>query len=223
MSQVDERMGKAGKATGHEREPGRPPPGFRQGEHVLVREVDHDDKNWRVVGPLSYTGNQKTFRVPPDMLTDFASVPRPLVWFLPRYGKYTKAAIVHDYLWRTAVPSGELPRRDADALFRRAMQELDVAFLRRWFMWAAVRVGALSKKDGRKGWWKDAWRVLLLSLLALPIVAPPAVLVLLALVVFFLVELIFYGFLKITRFVKPPKEHERRRKLVNRPKLQIKL
>jgi Protein of unknown function (DUF1353) len=58
------------------------------------------------------------------METDFASVPRVFVWFLPRYGRYTKAAILHDYLWREAVPAGKLRLAEADVIFRHAMHEL---------------------------------------------------------------------------------------------------
>jgi len=33
-------------------------------------------------------------------VTDFASIPRPLWWLLPKWGKYGKAAVIHDYLYR---------------------------------------------------------------------------------------------------------------------------
>jgi hypothetical protein len=42
------------------------------------------------------------------------------VWFLPRYGRYTKAAILHDHQWRDLATNGEISWVDADALFRRA-------------------------------------------------------------------------------------------------------
>ena len=197
------------------------PVGFGPGQHVVVQEMD--DSNWQVVAPLSYTGQRQTFEVPLHMETDFASVPRPLVWFLPRYGRYTKAAIVHDYLWRKAVPAGEITRREADAIFRRAMRQLEVAFLRRWLMWSAVRWGALSKKDGRKDWLKDAWRIIPLTALALPIVVPPALLVVAALVVFYFVELVFWAPLKIASMVKKPAVTEPAVKRVNTPSLLIKL
>src|SRR4029450_10564361 len=107
------------------------------------------------------------FVVPEREGTDFASVPQIFVWFLPRYGRYTKAAILHDYLWRVAVPRGQIDRLQADGIFRQAMRELEVPFLRRWIMWAAVRWGALAKQDGRKGWWKDVWRVVICTLVCL--------------------------------------------------------
>ena len=96
------------------------------------------------------------------------------VWLLPRYGRYTKAAILHDHLWRVAVPAGELSLRDADGILRRALRELGVPFLRRWLMWAAVRYGALKKGGANADWWKEFPRVLLVSIVVVPFVLPPA-------------------------------------------------
>ena len=157
--------------------------------------------------------------VPTGMRTDFASVPRAFVWFLPRYGRYTKAAILHDYLWRHRVADGTggVSRRDADGLFRRVMRELDVPFLRRWIMWAAVRWAALTKPDGREQWLLDAPRVLLVTLVALPFVLPPAILVLLGLAGFYLAELIAAGALTIGRAVKRSLTKEESRKEVPMP------
>jgi Protein of unknown function (DUF1353) len=81
-------------------------------------------------------------------------------------------------------------RLDADGIFRAAMRELEVPFLRRRIMWAAVRWGALTKPDGRRGWWKEAWRVALVTAVALPIVAPAAIVILLTLPIFYLLELL---------------------------------
>jgi hypothetical protein len=62
--------------------------------------------DWSMTASLSWTG---TFRgnvgrllVPASaeqpFETDLASVPRLLTWLVPRYGTYTKAAVLHDYL-----------------------------------------------------------------------------------------------------------------------------
>lgn len=174
--------------------------GFGPRADVLVRPVD--DKNWELRAPLDYQGNEDSFTVPDGMHTDFASVPRVFVWFLPRYGRYTKAAILHDYLWRERAAKGTLRWVDADAIFRRAMRELHVPFLRRWILWAAVRWAALFKKGGRVGWLRESFRVLLISVLALPIVAPPAVVILAAVLIFYLVELAFWVPLRLARLVR---------------------
>lgn len=164
---------------------------------VVVEQLD--DKNWEMRSQLVYEGNRDTFTVPVGFRTDFASVPRPFVWFLPRYGRYTKAAILHDYLWRDRAQKGQLPWRDADALFRRAMHELKVPFLRRWIMWSAVRWAALTKPKGRQGFLRDLWRLLLASLIAAPFVLPAAAVILVSLAVFYVFERIVWVFLELSR------------------------
>src|SRR5688572_16352469 len=104
--------------------------GFSRDAEVIVRQLD--DKNWEVREPFSYTGKRgEPFHIEVGQQTDFASVPRVFVWFLPRYGRYTLAALLHDHLWRDVVPGGKLDYIDADGIFRRAMRELGVPFLRR--------------------------------------------------------------------------------------------
>jgi hypothetical protein len=151
-------------------------PGFHPDSTVDVRAIG--DITWETLRPLIYQGTVDDIVVPEGQGTDFASVPRMFVWFLPRYGRYTKAAILHDYLLRVAVPAGRTSRLDADGLFRQAMRELEVPFLRRWIMWGAVRWGALTEPDGRKGWWKESGRVGLVTIAAVPIVTPAAAVIL---------------------------------------------
>jgi hypothetical protein len=103
----------------------------------IVSVTQVNDVDWLLNEPLVYDGDQQRFTVPAEFVTDFASVPRIFVWLIPTYGSYTKAAILHDYLCRT----GEVTRRDADGIFRRCLLESGVPFLRRWMMWAAVRLG----------------------------------------------------------------------------------
>jgi hypothetical protein len=169
-------------------------------DDVAVEQID--DVSWDLLRRLTYKGKKDRFVVPRGMNTDFASIPRVFTWFLPRYGKYTKAAVLHDYLWRRKAVAGEISWIDADAIFRRAMRELDVAFLRRWIMWAAVRWGALLKKGGLDGWWRESWRVVLITLLALPILLPPAAVILVALLAFYLLELLFWAPLKLASLRK---------------------
>lgn len=193
---------------------------FTPESEVRVKELEESD--WELLRILEYKGNRDHFEVPEGMKTDFASVPRVFVWFLPRYGRYTKAAILHDYLWRNAVRTGELTLAEADGLFRRAMWELGVPFLRRWLMWGAVRIGALTKPGGRKGWLRDSWRAIPLLLLALPIVGPPALVILVALTVFYLVELLVYVPQKLFgRKARAPQDPAA--KEVNAPELELKL
>lgn len=104
---------------------------------LVVTEAIGDSAQWDLVEPLRYEGNRDTFVVPVGFRTDFASVPRVLWTMFPPYGRYTKAAVVHDYLYVSKLVS----RADADGLFRRIMHELGVGRTRRWLMWSGVRLG----------------------------------------------------------------------------------
>jgi hypothetical protein len=186
---------------------------FRLDSTVDVQQVD--DREWRLLSELRYEGNMQAFIVPVGTTTDFASVPRAFVWFLPRYGRYTKAAILHDHLWRVAVPAGELSLPDADGIFRRAMRELEVPFLRRWLMWAAVRLGALAKPGGTKRWLRQSWQVSPLLLFALPLVVLPGALIVVALGLMFVVEWVVYLPLRLNRRIQ--QQRGRSTKAVNSP------
>src|SRR5258708_37796741 len=103
---------------------------------VTLKELSPN--RWEMLEPIEYQGRHQKFYVHVGFKTDLASVPRIFTWLVPRYGIYTKAAIVHDFLCETK----PVNRADADGLFRRMMRELGVQFLLRWMMWAAVRAGS---------------------------------------------------------------------------------
>ncbi|MDQ1636516.1 MAG: hypothetical protein QOJ32_3325 [Frankiaceae bacterium] len=164
--------------------------GFDPDAEVRVRQLN--DVEWEVLHAFTYRDTSGAYNVPVGQRTDFASVPRVFIWLLPRYGRYTLSAILHDHLWRDLVAAGELTYRDADRLFRQALGSQAVPVLRRWLMWAAVRWAALRKPGGTVGWLRDAPLVLLVSLLAAPVVLPPAAVVFVALAVFYLAELVVW-------------------------------
>ncbi len=98
-----------------------------------------DGRDWKVLRPFKYRSEdalERVILVPKGFLTDFASVPRFLWRFLPPTGKYGKAAVIHDYLYRTQSCS----RAEADAVFLEAMTDLNVGFWRRHLMYWAVRL-----------------------------------------------------------------------------------
>ncbi|TFV66017.1 UNVERIFIED_ORG: DUF1353 domain-containing protein [Bacillus sp. AZ43] len=153
---------------------------------LTVRRVDAD--RWALVDALVYQGRRDRFVVPAGFRTDFATVPRPVTWLVPRFGAYTLAAILHDWLCTEGITSGVVTSRDADGIFRRVMREAGVPVLRRWLMWTGVRWGALADPARRPGWLVSAPGVLAISLLAAPLVLPPAVLIVPGLLVFAVAE-----------------------------------
>jgi hypothetical protein len=186
--------------------------GFVTGPHVLVRQFDK--KTWTLEEQVVYLGREDEFVIPVGTRTDFASVPRVFAWLVPPYGLFTAAAVLHDHLWSVAVPAGVIGPVDADGLFRRAMRELGVAFLIRWFMWGAVRWAALTVPARRRGWLGELPRLALVTLAALPVVAVPALTILLGLAVFAVLEQVVYLLLLLGRAVFPG----RQRKQLNRPR-----
>lgn len=144
---------------------------FRSG--IQVRPVD--GVRWELLQPLSYEGGFQTFTIPAGYITDFASVPRVVVWLLPPFGDYTAAAIVHDWLITDILPHKLITSRDVDGIFLRIMRELDVKPRRRWMLWAGVRLGTLFGNSNRRygrDFHKDALRVAAILVIAAPVTLP---------------------------------------------------
>jgi hypothetical protein len=143
---------------------------------LTVRRVDAS--RWELVAELVYRGRRDRFVVPAGFRTDFATVPLPVTWLVPRFGAYTLAVILHDWLVTEGLRTGVVTSREADGIFRRVLRESGVPVLRRWLMWTGVRWGALVSARRRPGWVFSAPGVLAISVLAAPLVLPPAVAIL---------------------------------------------
>lgn len=183
---------------------------------VVVRELPgHDGSRWRLEEPLGYHGRSDEFLVPAGFTTDFASVPQALTWLVPRYGRYTKAAVLHDFLWRECA-RGRFDWADADGLLRRAMRELDVPFVRRWLMWGAVRLACIATRDLRSLWQQGAValaQLLAVAILGLTFVATPVLVVVVFTAAYQAIEGLTWVVLRVTR--RAPD------KRVNRPRLML--
>ncbi|MCR6736573.1 MAG: DUF1353 domain-containing protein [Afipia sp.] len=116
---------------------------------LTITQLDVDYRTWRLEQPLVYeVGDENSghmIEVHKLFETDGASVPRIFWALLPTWGKYSRAAVVHDYLYNElregTEPHPEAPTRQrADAIFLEAMAVCGVGFMTRWIMWAAVRV-----------------------------------------------------------------------------------
>lgn len=83
----------------------------------------------------------------PQDNTDLASVPSFLWWFIASYGHHTAAALLHDHLMKGC--KNITDRREADRLFRVALQDVKSGVFRPWIMWAAVSIQAMGKFQRR--------------------------------------------------------------------------
>lgn len=118
------------------------------GDHLRIDQLSK--KQFRLQCQVRFTGstgleaaldktlNQVIREVDPSKLptTDLATVPTALLWFVPRYGVHTPAALIHDWLIGDA--SSRLDPRQADRYFRSMLEAVGVPWLRRWMMWSAV-------------------------------------------------------------------------------------
>ena len=113
---------------------------------ALVVTPLSDGHSWVIVSRFSYdVGSENSgdrIEVAQGFVTDFATVPRLLWWFLPRWGTYGNAAVIHDWLYWTQARS----RKESDDIMREAMGVLNVAGYKQVLIYWAVRLF---------GWW--AW------------------------------------------------------------------
>ncbi len=72
--------------------------------------------------------------VPKGFRTDLASVPRIFWTILPPFGRYSQAAVVHDYLYRM-----EHDKKEADLIFYYLMLNCDVYYWKAKVMYWAVK------------------------------------------------------------------------------------
>jgi len=99
-----------------------------------------DGRKWRLVNQFTYHIGSKYsndyIHVPADFITDFASIPWVLWAFLPAWGKYGKAAVLHDWLYQTHCKT----RKEADDIFYKAMLVSGTKEWKAWIMYYAVRI-----------------------------------------------------------------------------------
>lgn len=189
---------------------------FLGSDPVALKQIS--DKRWKLTEPLSYRAKVDIYVVPAGFDTDLASVPRPLVWLVPSYGRYTRSAILHDYL----LTRDDVDKHDADGIFRRSMRELKVPFLQRWMMWGAVGANSTGKDlrvsiSGRG--LLHAFGLLAVVLPSALFVAVPFLVVCVWLGLMMLLEVVAYPIEWLANRLKPAAEREE----VNKPELLWKL
>ena len=117
----------------------------------LRAEFSKGDMSAKLLDVLKYNDKKHGIIVVPiGFETDFASVKG---WILlpglvPRVGILREAAVVHDWLYQTGAKG--MSRKDADKIFRRAMQDLGVYWWRVRLAYRAVRIGGRSSWKGEK-------------------------------------------------------------------------
>lgn len=97
-----------------------------------------------------YSINGFLITVPKGFITDGASIPKSLQWIYDPYGKYIKAAVIHDYLYSKYNDTG-INRTLADKIFDFIMKETGVnGKTRRKFYVAVKYFGKIFWQDKLK-------------------------------------------------------------------------
>jgi hypothetical protein len=113
-----------------------------------------DGRKWQLAEDFEYHVGSKdsdeVIKVPAGFITDFATIPQFLWGIFPPTGRYTKAAVIHDYL---TANKGRIPhataddntityrcytKKQVDKIFLEAMKVLGVNIVTRRVIWAAV-------------------------------------------------------------------------------------
>lgn len=101
----------------------------------MIDKREYGRQMWRVESPLVYESSDRIYTVPSGFETDFASVPRlPFAYWLTGDSAHA-AAVVHDYLYVSKL----VDKKTADAVFKEAMDDMGIGWLKRNTMYLAVR------------------------------------------------------------------------------------
>ena len=104
-----------------------------------------DQTTWLLTRPFRYQilDTNLVIDVPAGFVTDFASIPRQLWTLVSPHGFYSRASIIHDFLYWDQ----RCTREQADRIMMIAMQESAVGFPERQAIYAGVRAGGQSSWD----------------------------------------------------------------------------
>lgn len=111
-----------------------------------------DGHNVILMEPLTYTTKAgEAITIPTGADSDGASVPKLLWNIFPPFGRYWRAALLHDYLYRHTAR----PKAECDKLLLEAMRACDVTRLKaetiylgvKWFGFAAFRNCRTNHKE----------------------------------------------------------------------------
>jgi hypothetical protein len=104
-------------------------------------------KRFLLVDPMTCVVDGQIITVPEGFDTDFASIPAFAWPVAEKLGRYNRAAILHDYLYK----DGRFSRKMADQVFLAGMKYLGVPAWRRRLMYWAVRAAGWHSWDGYRG------------------------------------------------------------------------
>ena len=96
----------------------------------------HGEHLWRVHTAFSIGTFMGNVTVSKGFITDLASTPRIIWGLIPPFGRYTLAAVVHDFLYA----GHKFNRKNSDIIFFNLMIRDEVPRLKARIMYLAVRI-----------------------------------------------------------------------------------
>lgn len=104
---------------------------------LILPMSNYDHVRYMLLEPVTLLG----YTAPEGFITDGASVPRLLWFWLPPVHKYFAAAVIHDWLL-----SINTDRKVADEIFYKCLKKLGIGSIRSKLMYWAVSLNTISKK-----------------------------------------------------------------------------
>ena len=105
--------------------------------------------NWEVWWTYNILWNGIEITIPTGTTTDFASCPWWIRWLLPKVGRNTRGAIVHDGLYRNPKIRKGIDRKLADQIFYDINKYYGMNIVKNFLSWLGVRIG------GKSAWIKE--------------------------------------------------------------------
>ena len=81
------------------------------------------DGNYDYCDSETENATGKTINVPSGYVTDFSSIPPFARFLFNPQARFTSAAIIHDWMYAIGTKGDEAARKEADDIFRRALDE----------------------------------------------------------------------------------------------------
>jgi hypothetical protein len=112
-------------------------------DHIIVRPL-LNGIDWELQREVRYATNVgDVIYIPAGFITDFASIP----WFFrrifqPATGKHRRAAVVHDWLYRTSTEP--YTKEKSDLIFLEIMKDDGVSKMAREVLYNSVKFGGSS-------------------------------------------------------------------------------
>jgi hypothetical protein len=98
-------------------------------------------------------------------VTDLASIPAFVRWFVDPYGRHTPAALIHDDLIINKQPNEGTLGSDiaSDRYWRYMLKAVGVPYIKRWIMWTATALRTRWAVGGVRQWTVVLWAVLAIA------------------------------------------------------------